>query len=95
MAATKTVPTKLQQEQTRAAIQTTQLIKRLQAFALGEREPNSSSEDDKPVELDANKIRAIDILLKKALPDLAQTALTDADGNSLVINAFIGGDARS
>lgn len=94
MAATKTVPTKLQQEQTRAAIQTTQLIKRLQAFALGERAPNSSSKDDRPIELDANKIRAIDILLKKALPDLAQTALTDADGNSLVINAFIGGDAR-
>jgi hypothetical protein len=95
MAATKTVPTKLQQEQTRAAIRTTQLVKRLQAFALGEREPNSSDESDPIVELDANRIKAIDILLKKALPDLAQVAHTDADGNALNLTFTIGGNDKT
>ena len=85
MAAPKTVPTKLQQEQTRAAIQTTQLVKRLQAFALGEREPNSADENDKPCELDANRLRAIEILLRKALPDLSAVAHTGEDGGPLQI----------
>lgn len=95
MAATKTVPTKLQQEQTRAAIQTTQLIKRLQAFALGQSEPNADGKRGEKCELDSNRIRAIDILLKKALPDLAQTAHTDADGNSMVLNFTIGADVTA
>lgn len=82
MAATKRVPTKIQQEQTRAAIQTTQLVKRLQCFALGLPEPNSKDPDAPPVELDGQKIKAIEILLRKALPDLSSVALTgdkDAD----------------
>ena len=33
-------------------------------------------------------------LLRKVLPDLAQTALTDAEGNSLIINVTIGGNAN-
>lgn len=61
MAAPKTKPTKLQQDQTRAAIQTTQLIKRLQNFALGK--------DD--VEIDPPRIKAMEILLRKSLPDLS------------------------
>jgi hypothetical protein len=32
-------------------------------------------------------------LLRKIMPDLQQTALTDADGNALTINVNIGGDA--
>lgn len=71
MAATKRVPTKLQQEQTRAAIQATQLVKRLQNYALGQNEANSTDEDAAPVELDAGKLKAIEILLRKSLPDLS------------------------
>jgi hypothetical protein len=70
MAATKTVPTKLQQEQTRAAIQTTQLIKRLHYFALGEDEP-TDPEKAKRAEIDALRLKAIEILLRKSLPDLS------------------------
>lgn len=70
MAATKTVPTKLQQEQTRAAIQTTQLVKRLQSFALGQ----------KDVDIDGSRLKAIEILLRKSLPDLSAVTLSgDAD----------------
>jgi hypothetical protein len=73
MAAKLTVPTKLQQEQTRAAIQTTQLVKRLQFYALGETEPHDP--DKAPAaEVDAGRLRAIEILLRKTLPDL--TAVT-------------------
>lgn len=43
----------------RSHIQTTQLVKRLQSFANGD------------IELDANRIRAIEILLNKTLPNLA------------------------
>jgi hypothetical protein len=70
MAATKTVPTKLQQEQTRAAIQTTQLVKRLQYYALGDVEPHDP-EKSPPAEMDAGRLRAIEILLRKTLPDLS------------------------
>lgn len=76
MAATKTVPTKLQQEQTRAAIKTTQLVKRLQGFALGENETRGKGcEDPKPIELDSPRIKAIEILLRKSLPDLSAITL--------------------
>jgi hypothetical protein len=43
----------------RERIQTSQLVNRLQSFANGE------------IELDANRIRAIEILLSKTLPALA------------------------
>ena len=80
MAAPKTVPTKLQQDQTRAAIQTTQLVKRLQAFALGQKDPNSPDPDAGPLELDASRIKAIEILLRKSLPDLSNVEITGGDG---------------
>ena len=76
MAATKTVPTKLQQEQTRAAIQTTQLLKRLQAFALAEKDPNTPESDVKPLEIDGLRLKAIEILLRKSLPDLASVQVS-------------------
>ena len=80
MAARKTVPTKLQQEQTREAIKTTQLVKRLQNYALGLPEANAADEDAAPVELDAGKLKAIEILLRKSLPDLSAITLSgDAD----------------
>lgn len=81
MAAKTSVPTKLQQDKTRAAIQTTQIIKRLQAYALGENEVTPNAEGDtKPIELDAGRLKAIEILLRKSLPDLSSVTLSgDAD----------------
>lgn len=62
-----------QQEQTRAAIQTTQLVKRLQDFALGE----------DGVEIDAGRLKAIEVLLRKSLPDLSSVTLTGDPDNPL------------
>ncbi len=59
-------PNARQQEQTRAAIRTTQLVKRLQAFALGE-----TGDQGEKVDIDQTRLRAIEILLKKVLPDLS------------------------
>jgi len=56
MAARKTL---WQTDQARLKIQTTQLIKRLTAHALGE------------IELQATQVRSIEVLLKKVLPDLS------------------------
>ena len=86
MAATKTVPTKLQQEQTRAAIQTTQLVKRLQCFALGLPEANSTKEDAPPVELDSAKLKAIEILLRKSLPDLSSVTIEGTGDKGEIIH---------
>lgn len=81
-------PNKLQQEQTRAAIQTTQLVKRLQNYALGQKEANSSNPDDPPVKLDAGKLKAIEILLRKSLPDLSAVTLeTGESGFNIIINS--------
>lgn len=52
---------------TRERIQTTQLIKRLTAHALGE------------IELSSQQVRAIEILLKKTLPDLQSITLEGGD----------------
>ena len=72
MAARTSAPNHRQQEQTRAAIQTTQLIKRLQNFALSEKDDAGHT-----VELDAKKLRAIEILLRKAMPDLSAVTLVE------------------
>jgi len=94
MAATKAKPTKLQQDQTRAAIQTTQLVKRLQNFALGRAEANATDKDAPPVELDNAKLKAIEILLRKSLPDLSAVTIKGDEDNPLVINVTLGGDDR-
>lgn len=81
MAARTSKPNARQQDQTRAAIRTTQLVKRLQWFALGE-----TDDQDAPVDLDANKLRAIEVLLRKSLPDLSSvTVQGDADGGPIGI----------
>lgn len=63
-----------QTDETRAKIQTSQLINRLTAYAFGE------------ITLEASQVRAIEVLLRKTLPDLTSTALTDADGGPLQIS---------
>jgi hypothetical protein len=62
-----------QQEQTRSAIQTTQLVKRLQDFALGET----------GVDIDPNRLKAIEVLLRKSLPDLSSITLSGDEDNPL------------
>ena len=57
-------------EETRLKIKVTQLINRLTAHAAGE------------VELSATQVRAIEILLRKALPDLSNMTV---DGESAPI----------
>lgn len=70
MAARTAIPSQLQQEKTRAAIQTSQLVNRLQYFALGEHEPTDPNKAPRK-EIDALRLKAIEILLRKVLPDLA------------------------
>lgn len=60
-----------QQEQTRSAIQTSQLVNRLQRFALG----------DEGVDIDASRLKAIEILLRKSLPDLSSITIGGDEEN--------------
>jgi hypothetical protein len=59
------------QDEIRAKIQTSQLINRLEGCALGE------------VELTAQQLKAIEILLKKNLPDLSQVEISGDPENPL------------
>lgn len=70
MAARTSTPNLRQQEQTRSAIQTTQLVKRLQFYALGQLDEQGSA-----VELDSGKLKAIEVLLRKTLPDLSAVTM--------------------
>ncbi len=53
-------------DKTREKIRTSQLLNRLHAYALSEDDPQSG----KPVELSSTQVKAIEVLLKKSLPDL-------------------------
>lgn len=70
-----------QDERSRSAIQTTQLCKRLNYFALGLPEPTTG----RPPEMTDSQIRAALGLLRKTLPDLAVTQLAGADGGKLEV----------
>lgn len=59
------------QEMVRDKIQASQLINRLQDHALGE------------TELSASQIKAIEILLKKSIPDLSAVQVSGDAGNPL------------
>ena len=69
-----------QQDQTRSAIQTTQLVKRLQDYALGE-----------IAEIEPGRLKAIEILLRKTLPDLSAVTLSGNEDSPLVLNVTYGG----
>ena len=62
------------QDEVRQKIQTSQLINRLENYAL------SDSED----ELSTGRLKAIEILLRKTLPDLSATQLSTDPENPLV-----------
>lgn len=64
----RTKPGDILYEKTRAKIQTSQLVNRLQKNALGEL----------PEDLSTSKLKSIEILLNKTLPNLQSTTL---DGN--------------
>jgi hypothetical protein len=59
---------KMHQEDVRAKIQTSQLINRLENHALGE------------LDLSATQIKAIEVLIRKTLPDLSAVAMTGENG---------------
>lgn len=66
---------KAHQDDVRAKIQTTQLINRLQSYALGQPAPNAEDGDDTPLEIDSGRLKAIEILLRKSLPDLSSVTV--------------------
>lgn len=55
------------QQDIRTKIKTTQLVKRLQDFVLDGVDPKTGD----PIEIDAQRLKAIEILLRKSLPDLS------------------------
>ena len=55
------------QQDIRLKIKTSQLINRLQDFVLDGKDPKTGG----PVEIDAGRIKAIEILLRKSLPGLS------------------------
>ena len=60
-------------DEVRAKIQASQLINRLHAHAFGE------------VELTPAQVRSIEVLLKKAVPDLSAVQLTGEDGGAIQV----------
>lgn len=88
MAARTAIPSKQQQDRTRAAIKTSQLVNRLQNFALGEVDGKTKDK----IEIDGTRLKAIEILLRKSLPDLSNITISGDDENPLMIKVVIGGD---
>lgn len=66
---------KTHQDDVRAKIQASQLVNRLTDHALGE------------VELSSTQVRAIEILLRKTIPDLTNVEMSGPDGGPLVMAA--------
>lgn len=58
----------LHDDRTREKIRTSQLLNRLHAYALNESDPQTK----KPVKLEPGQVKAIEILLRKSMPDLSQ-----------------------
>jgi hypothetical protein len=77
MAARTSVPNRRQQEQSRAAIKTSQLVNRLQNYALAQKD------DENAVEIDTGRLKAIEILLRKSLPDLASLTVAGDEDSPL------------
>jgi hypothetical protein len=63
-------------EATRQKIQTSQLVNRLNSFALGENDPTSG----KPIEISQTQLKAMEILLRKSLPDLSSVTIDGSLG---------------
>jgi len=76
-----------QDDRARSAIQTTQLCKRLNSFAMGAEDPCYPG---KKLEMSSDQVRAALGLLRKTIPDLAVTAHTGEDGGPLTIQVITG-----
>ena len=61
----------------REKIKTSQLVNRLQDFVLDGKDPKTGD----PVEIDPQRLKAIEILLRKSLPDLSAVSITGAGEN--------------
>lgn len=66
-----------QQDKTRSAIQTSQLVNRLQGYALG-----------KIDEIEPGRLKAIEILLRKTLPDLSAVTLSGDEDNPVKVQVI-------
>lgn len=64
-------------DRTRLKIRTSQLLNRLHSYALNEADPISG----KTVELSSTQVKAIEVLLRKSLPDLSQVESTNTNIN--------------
>ena len=62
------------QQDIRLKIKTSQLVNRLQDFVLDGVDPKTGN----PIEIDAGRMKAIEILLRKSLPDLSAVTLSGA-----------------
>jgi hypothetical protein len=71
-----------QDERCRSSIQTTQLCKRLNAFALGQPDPMDGRNRGKPFEMSELQLRAAFGLLRKTIPDLSSTQIESIGGGS-------------
>lgn len=69
-----------QDERARSAIQTTQLVKRLNCYAM-----DVPDDAGNIVELDSGRMKAIEILLRKSLPDLSAIVLSGDSDNPVTI----------
>ena len=70
---------KAHQDDVRLKIKTSQLVNRLQDFVLGESDPKTGE----LIEIDAPRLKAIEILLRKSLPDLSSVTLQGDDENPI------------
>jgi hypothetical protein len=68
------------QADVRLKIKTSQLVNRLQDFVLGGKDPKTGE----PIELDGNRLKAIEVLLRKALPDLSNVTVSGDPEQPLV-----------
>lgn len=68
----------------RLKIKTSQLVNRLQDFVLGAKDPKTGA----PMELDGNRLKAIEILLRKSLPDLSNVQVTGDADNPLTVTVI-------
>lgn len=78
------------QRKTREAIKTTQLVNRLQGFALGLNDGKTGN----PIEIDNTRLKAIEILLRKALPDLSAVTVSGDEDNPIVTKEVGQGAAK-
>lgn len=68
---------KLHQDDVRAKIQTSQLVNRLENHALGK------------VDLSQTQIKAIEVLIRKTLPDLSAVTLQGDEDNPIAIKEIV------